>query len=265
MNLDWDDKEIEALIKKVFDGDITEEDLPEKLYYDIAEVLKKGLYKGYGGSLKKFEVDTKDYDLLAELRENIYMFSAAKTYQQVRDMTDALTNDEGTVQSFKQFREAAGAIFDQYNENWLRAEYDTAIGQGMMGEKWNRIEEQKDVLPILKYSAVDDEVTCDICGPLDGMTAPVDDPVWDEFYPENHFRCRCTVEQIAEGESKNTPADEIEERTNGVRDKMDDEFLMNAGKDGVVFNKDHPYFSVAKGDSGLAKRNFDLPIPDEDE
>jgi hypothetical protein len=44
-----------------------------------------------------------------------------------------------------------------------------------------------------------------------------------------------------------------------------DEFMMNSGIDGYVFKEKgkgkHPYFDVAKGDKELAKKNFNLPIP----
>jgi hypothetical protein len=43
-----------------------------------------------------------------------------------------------------------------------------------------------------------------------------------------------------------------------------DVFQMNVGKDKVVFQKDHPYFDVAKEDRKLAKENFNLPIPETD-
>ena len=41
-------------------------------------------------------------------------------------------------------------------------------------------------------------------------------------------------------------------------------FKMNPGKERVVFDKDHPYFDVAKKDVAFAKTNFGLPIPEND-
>jgi hypothetical protein len=39
---------IEAFLHSVFNGTITEQELPDTLYYAIADYLKKGLYEGYG-------------------------------------------------------------------------------------------------------------------------------------------------------------------------------------------------------------------------
>lgn len=262
MKIDYTDEELKKLLEKIHNGEIDEYDLPEGLYYKIADYLKKGLYEGFGGDLEAFE--GKDLELLAELRENIYMFSAAKTFQQVRDMTDLLVDDSGHVRSFSDFEDLASQIFTQYNENWLSAEYDTAISSGRSGVRWNRIENEKATLPFLRMSVVEDDNTSDICEPLDGITLPVDDPFWDEYYPPNHFRCRTTVEQLEEDAQQSSKA-EVGEAVEHADQDMDDMFKMNVGKDKVVFNEDHPYFDVASKDKGFAADNFGLPIPEEDE
>jgi SPP1 gp7 family putative phage head morphogenesis protein len=262
MPFEFTEDSIKDLIKGVWDGDITRNDLPEDLYYAIADYLKEGLYQGFGGTLSDFA--GSDLELLTELRENIYMFSGAKTYQQVREMTDLLTGENG-IRSWPEFRDAARDIYDQYNENWLSAEYDTAIGQGQNAVKWNEIEKNKETMPYLKYNATEDANECEICAPFNNLVAPVDDPIWDTVYPENHFRCRCTVDQIDKYEDVElTPDDEKDRLVSEVEPKMNDMFKMNAGKDRVIFNEEHPYFEVEKGDRGFAADNFDLPIPEED-
>jgi hypothetical protein len=246
--LNYTEKQIEDLLSGIFEGVITEEDLPEDLYIAIADFLKKGLYKGYGMTL-----DTaygKDLELLTELRENIYMFSGAKTYSQVAEMRDLLVGSD----SYKEFREGAMKVYDEYNKTWLLTEYDTAIGQGQMAIKWTGFEKNKDILPMLRYSTVGD--ACDICAPLDGLAAPVDDPIWSVVTPLNHFHCMCILIQD-DGEANKFDVSEVE-------DRMSDEFKMNPGKDGYVFKETHPYFEVAKGDRGLAEQNFNLPIPEND-
>lgn len=261
----FSDKQIAELLEGVYDGDITEYDLPADLYYAIADYLKKGLYKGFGGELTDFEIDSTDHVLLTELRENIYMFSAAKTYQQVKQMSEALT-DNHSLRSFKDFKEEAKSIFDQYNVDYLRAEYDTAIASGQMGARWNDIEENKKVLPYLKISVVEDANTSEICAPLDGICLPVDNDFWDEYYPPNHWNCRSTVEQLDEEEGKdNLSSDgDVTHAKEHANEDMQDIFKMNVGKDHVVFSDEHPYFDVEKKDQGFARDNFDLPIPVKD-
>lgn len=265
------DKQIRALIKAIFDGKIDAGKLPVQLYYAIADHLKSGVYKGFGFTLSSLSKEIKkastvfelrDLELLAELRTNVYMFSAAKTYQQVKDMAAAITDDNGTVRPFKEFEETARQTFDLYNETWLQTEYNTAIGQAESAMAWRNFERDADVLPLLEYDATMDANTSEICAPLNGIIAPVDDPIWDAIMPLNHFNCRCIVRQREEG--KTTPDGEKEQAYKDATEQMQDVFKMNPGKDGYIFKEDHPYFSVPKEDKEYAKRNFDLPIPKND-
>lgn len=252
---------VEELLTGIYEGEITEYDLPKDLYLQLADILKKALYKGYGGSLKDFKAGTKDLELLVELRENIYMFSAAKTFQEVKEISSFLMDEDGVVRTVQEFNELGRAAYELWNDVWGETEYNTAIGMAQNAVKWNQIESEKDVLPILRYSSAGSENVCDICLPLDGLTAPVDDPVWDSIMPENHFGCLCIVEQLEEGETTKNKDQIVED----VEEKMNPMFVMNPGKDKVIFSEEHPYFDVEKKDKGFAEKNFGLPIPDEDE
>jgi hypothetical protein len=255
-SIKYTDKEIQALMDGIQDGSIDEYDLPEELYLRIAEALRTGLYKGFGGTLADFE--GKDLELLTELRENIYMFSAAKTYQEVKEIGSLMFDENGERVSVSDFNKAGRAAFDTWNNDYGRTEYNTAEASATMAVKWNEIEANKDLLPTLQYSTIGD--ACEICAPLDGMTAPVESSVWSNVYPPNHFNCRCVVEQIEDVVGKDSGKDIAA----GPLGKMDDDFKMNSGKDKYIFKDDHPYFQVASGDEKWAKNNFGLSIPAKD-
>jgi uncharacterized protein with gpF-like domain len=70
-------------------------------------------------------------------------------------------------------------------------------------EKWMSIQEQKHILPYIKYSAVNDGETCLICKKLNNIVRVVDDPFWDIYYPPNCPECRCIVEQYEKSEIRN--------------------------------------------------------------
>ena len=268
----YSDAQIESLIKNIFDGDTTADDLPESLYFAIADYLKKALYKGFGGTLEDF--DGKPLELLTKLRENIYMFSSAKTFQQTLEMSDALTDSDNNIRTFSQFRKAAADIYAKYNggnflqdddkAGYLRTEYNTAIAGGQMAERWTQIESQADDLPYLQMSVVEDANTSEICEPLDGITLPVTDPFWDEYYPPNHFNCRSSVLQLGE-DAKLSTSKEVNQAKEHADEDMTAMFKNNVGKTGEVFNESHGYFIVPKEYQDLAERNFDLPIPETDE
>ena len=253
----FSDEYIAELLRQIYAGEITAYDLPESLYHSIADNLKTALYEGFGGNLSKF-ADTPDFELLTELRENIYMFSAAKTFQQVKEISSQLT-DGDRVRTRSEFNKIGAETFDKWNNDWGKSEYNTAVAQASMANKWANIQRSKDVLPNLSYSTSGGDV-CDICAPLDGLTLPVDAPEWDTIYPPNHFNCMCIVTQ--EDDTAEISDPEITQDTyDEVTDKMSDVFMMNSGKDHVIFSDDHPYFDVAPKDVDFAKSNFGLPIP----
>lgn len=265
----YSDRLIQALFKGIYTGKIRPRALPASLYFAIADYLKAGVYEGYGTTLSSLKAtkmpagfSTADKLLLTELRTNIYLFSAAKTYQQVREMSNALIGEDGKIVSFKQFREKADQTYSLYNKTWLQTEYDTAIGQAQAAQKWTEIEKNADLFPLLEYSAVLDKRTSDICRPLDGIIAPVNDPIWKKVAPLNHFNCRCLLLQVSEG--KQTSSKVKKSKVEETEKQMDDLFKMNPGQDKYVFSKKHPYFDVAPKDKELAKKNFNLKIPKND-
>lgn len=253
------DKKIQEYIDGIYDGSVTKDNLSETVYHAIVKYLKDGLYTGFGMNLN--EAEGKDLDLLTELRENVYMFGAAKDYQMTKDISSLLIDEDGNRRTNKEFNEIARDTYDNWNDNWGETEYSTAIGQGYAAQQWNEIEKNKDILPNLTYSAIGD--ACDICQPLDGITAPVDDPIWNKISPLNHFNCKCILEQHDE-EAETTDTEEKDKLYDNAIEKMDPVFASNPGKDGMVFNENHPYFDVAKEDREFAKSNFGMPIPEKD-
>lgn len=191
-------KQIDALLENIWDEKVNPYFLPKDLYEAIAENLKAGLYEGFGATLETVEgiYGKASAELLNELRTNIYQFSAAKTFNMVEEMRGVLVSGD-KVLTLSEFKDKANVIFERYNNTWLETEYNTAIGQAEMGRKWKEIEKQKNVLPYLKYNAVNDPRTSDICRPLDDTILPVGHKFWTEFTPLNHFNCRCIIEQLA--------------------------------------------------------------------
>ena len=254
----YSDTEIEKLIEGIYDGSVTKYKLPKSLYNAIASHFEKGLYKGFGMNLT--EAVGKDFELLTELRENVYMFSAAKTFQQVKEIGGLMINEDGTIRTQREFRNIGRATFDQWNSNWGNSEYNTAVGQATNAIKWREIEGNKHIFPILLYSAVMDLNTSKICAALNGLSAPVNDPIWNKVCPLNHFNCRCVLMQ-KEADHALTPDHEKEAAVKSTEEKMSDVFKMNSGKDGYVFKPDHPYFEVHPKDKSFARENFGLPMP----
>jgi SPP1 gp7 family putative phage head morphogenesis protein len=246
-------------------GDITPLKLPENVYFYNADKLKEAAEKGLKVKFSEITYGAPNYGKIEAIRQNIYMFSAAKTFQQVVAMNDALTKD-GNLVSFSDFKDAVEKISGQYNGmqvgDYLKTEYVTAEGQAASAANWWRFEAQKEALPYLQYQTQEDEGVCEICEPCDGVTLPVDDPFWDENTPLQHFWCGCILIQLEEQDAEQTTQDEVD----SIKEKVDPEkhgmFMTNPGKSGELFNKNAPYFDVPVEYKELARENFNMKIPD---
>lgn len=253
--------EIDELMQSLHDGRVNKYALPAELYFAIAEYLKRGLYEGFEMTFSEAAFGTIEYDLIAEMRANIYIFSAAKTYQQVREMTDMLAAEKGVL-PFNEFKKEAQKIYNKYNVDWLKSEYNTAIGQAQTANKWKTILSEQDVMPYLRYDAIGD--ACPICKPLDGIVAPVNHPIWRKISPLNHFNCFCIVLQEGKG-IKPTNENQLYQISNQFDPVVSPQFAMNPYYEKVVFNQSAPYFTnVPNEDRGYAMNNFNLNIPSND-
>lgn len=254
----FNDDDFERIINGILIGAITTEILDSETYFKIARKLTEGVFNGFGMSFEGLQYGSEDYQMLFDLRENVYVFSGAKTYQQTRELSlklrDLLTKNK-EVTSLADFKKQANQILIKYNQDWLTTEYHSAIAQARSSSQWMEFEKDKGIYPMLTYHTVGDARVRPTHAALDGISRPIDDKFWSNYMPPNGWNCRCTALQ---------GTDEVE-KTNlqGFKQPNDvpDIFMMNAGKDRIVFSPKHPYFDVAPKDKTNAKNNWGLPLP----
>lgn len=255
----WTNEQIEDLINDVYNGIVTTDNLPENLYAATINKLTDAVVEGFGGGLGDFNDLSADADLLRFYEHNIAVFSSAKTYQQVRDMSTAIFDKDGFKRPFSDFKKDAKEIFDLYNETWLRTEFDTSVNMAFSGRNWNDAIRDRDITPFLQYQTVGDQRVRPDHVELDNIVKHIDDPFWSTNYPPNGWNCRCIVLQLFPGQKPETSDKDLP-----PLDDIPPLFQMNPGKDKFIFNpKRHPYFNVAQGDKNLKANNFGLPVPPE--
>ncbi|MBV7268384.1 phage minor head protein [Winogradskyella luteola] len=197
-------------------------------------------------------MDKTNTKTVQQLKQNIYRFSAAKTYQELQKFNTYLVDEDGKERSFNDFKKLVLDKHPAYNLNYLQAEYQTAKASAQMAAKWQQFQRNKSRYPNLRYKTVGDEHVRDDHRTLDGFTAAIDDKIWDRIYPPNDWRCRCYVQQTDASVSD----------TKLKLDFMKPEFSVNVGKTGVVFNdKAHPYYVMPKKDKdavNVALESFKL-------
>lgn len=247
-------KEIDQIIKDIHSGKIHLYNLPENLYNAVGEVLSEGVSSGYGLPAGA-DLQTQANNTARLLKKSIYQFSAAKQFQFISDMQNFLFDNKGMIKPFNEFKKDADIIHQNYNVNWLKAEYLTSLSMSESAADWEQIEKEKDIFPYLKYETKRDARVRSAHSAMNGIVKHVDDPFWDSHYPPNGWRCRCQAVPREGGRptdltKKNLP-------------KLDALFSGNAGKTKKVFNDSHPYFNTPKKFDNHKSKNFGLKLPDD--
>lgn len=227
--------DLAKMVQQVWENEgMPEGGVNKKVATAFYKELWSGITEGYGMDIGGLDYDTPDFNMLNSLQKDVYHFAAAKNYTQLKSLTEALIGTDGKVRSYSEFKTAAYAINDKHVNQWLKTEYNTAIGSAQAASGWVNIEANKDTLGILEFDAVMDSRTTEICSSLNGTRKPVDDPFWKIYYIPNHFGERSIIRQRSGGSI--TPDSSI------VYPDIPEMFKVNLAEKGLAFPPKHPYF-----------------------
>lgn len=184
---------------------------------------------------------------MQQLQQNIYQFSAAKTYQQLQYFNTLLVDENGKERGFSSFKNLVLEKHKTYNVNYLQAEFQTAKASAQMARKWQGFQRNRERFPYLRYKTAGDDHVRDEHQRLQGFTAHIDNKIWDKIYPPNGWRCRCFIVQTNQASNEPIPDTSF----------IDPEFSLNVSKTGVIFSPEHPYFVFPKKDKDSYKKAFE--------
>lgn len=240
-------KLIEKIAKDLHSGNLKAEDLNQNLINQIHKDLTKASADGWGKDWVKFGNDINQDKTVLSMQRNIFRFSGAKTYAQLKQFNELLYKD-GKIRSFNDFKADVLKVNKRYNKNYLQAEYQTARQAGHHGRNWQDYQKDKDLFPNLQYMTVADERVREDHQPLHKVIKPIDDPFWNTFYPPNGWRCRCYVVPTTEAASSTTISKDI----------ISPDFHVNVGKTGAVYSEKHPFFTIAASAGKQVSDAFEL-------
>lgn len=236
-------KLIEKIAKDLHSGNIKSTDFNEDLVRQIYGDLNDATGKGYG---KTYTDYTRDPGRKMELEQNVFKFSAAKTYQEQARLNFLLKDEKGNRRTYAELKKEAAKMNLEFNQNYLNTEVNTFQRQGAQAEKWGKYNDQKGLYPNLQYKTAGDDRVRDDHDAIDDVIKPIDDKFWDRWYPPNGWNCRCYVVQTTKGITKGQPEGNP---TLG--------FQNNPGKTGKPMDEEHPYFIFPKKETKAIKRGFE--------
>lgn len=195
------------------------------------------------------------------LTRSDYIFSGIKAFHELHEAFPSLINTDGSRKTFEQFLNDVRKIDQTYNRNYLRAEYNFVQASAEMAAKWERFMEDGDRYYLQYRTAKDDKVRPEHAA-LHGVTLPITDPFWEEYYPPNGWNCRCTVVQVRKSKYTATPHDEamalgeeaLQKDAKGI-------FHFNPGKEQKTMPDYNPYTIRRCRDCDIAKGKMELAKP----
>lgn len=223
--------------------------------------------KGYEKDLFGADWTTKDTELLNRVQNNLFSFSAAKSYAEAKEIRDSVYDSNGNVRSRNDFRRACMKVDADYNGRFLDTERQQVMLAGTQGSRWIDFENSADTHPYLEYvTARDGRVRPDHQA-LDGIILPIDDPFWKSYYPPNGWNCRCTVRKhtdreynhLVERKRRTITDSETAQKIGGGSVKKT--FRHNVGTSYIFDKNEHPYYkanAAAKAEQMTATKHYGM-------
>ncbi len=199
------------------------------------------------------------------LQQSNYIFSGIKTFHEFNEAFPSLLDSNGERKPFERFLNDVQSINEKYNRHYLRAEYNFVNASADMAARWEEFAKDGDRYN-LQYRTAGDEKVRPEHAALNGITLPIDDPFWRDYFPPNGWNCRCTVVQVRKSKYPVTPHDEAMQRgaqatgkdTKGI-------FQFNAGMEQKTFPDYNPYTIKRCRDCDIAKGKLNLAFVPENE
>lgn len=220
---------------------------------DFEKIAKNVLYKMFDGQLQPGEIDAELYELNTsqlnkavtegwdsrlgfnktilrrlEMHQNVHVYAALKNHSNILEMAANLFDSKNRERTLSEFIAATKPIYNQYNKNWLKAEFNYARSASRAAAKWQRLANKGGTLI---YKTIGDGAVRDSHRLLDGTKLPATHSFWQSYYPPNGWGCRCFVRH-------SSSTDTVEPQ--GIPDDIPEMMRNNVGITGQIFNKNHP-------------------------
>lgn len=198
------------------------------------------------------------------LQQSNYIFSGIKTFHECNEAF-SLLDSNGERKPFERFLNDVQKIDTTYNRHYLRAEYNFVNASADMAAKWEEFAQDGDRYN-LQYRTAGDEKVRPEHAALHGVTLPIDDPFWRDYFPPNGWNCRCTVVQVRKSKYPVTPHDEAMQRGADATEKdTKGIFRFNSGLEQKSVPDYNPYTISRCRTCDIAKGKINLAFVPENE
>lgn len=191
-----------------------------------------------------------DYEFVQALKKSASVFAAFKAHRQQNDIAALLLDDNNELRSFSDFVQACKPITEDYNLNWLKTEYDTAVIRARMAARMREFMRDADLYPNLKWLESTSAVKREAHIKLYGLILPITHPFWTRIFPGNLWNCKCGITNTDEEPNGDKYA--IDDYTDDIPGGLEG----NPAITGQLFGKKHPYRAKPYRGAARAVKNF---------
>ena len=208
--------------------------------------LTEETYKVFDSAIRDNEIPDA---MLMKLQNDAFIFSGLKTHAQLMQAGSMLRDASGNIRSFESFSHEFNKVNQDYNQNYLQAEYQFAISTSQSAANWANLDDSGRYN--LQYRTAADDRVRDSHAVLHNTTLPKDDPFWLSYYPPNGWRCRCTAVEVRKSRYETSDPEQAlqagEKATSQIgkdgKNKLEI-FRFNPGAEEKVFPPKHPYMKL---------------------
>ena len=175
------------------------------------------------------------------LRHSNAVFAAFKTHRLQNDLAQLLTDSNGNLKPFQQWKKDILPIASHQCQHWLQTEYDTAVLRAHQAADWQQFQAEKDVLPNLRWMPSTSPNPGADHLPFWNTVLPVDHPFWDQHRPGDRWNCKCSLSATDDPATSVPTAPASSAGGNRPHPGLD----TNPGKTAQLFSNTHPYIKNA--------------------
>ena len=107
---------LERVARQIYEGRLKPDSISPAMVRTTAEEIMGGIQRGYGKSFADEGLGSTHIDTLLALQHNVYHFSGAKNWNQLREMTALTMGDDGQLKRFNKFLHDVKMIDSTYNK-----------------------------------------------------------------------------------------------------------------------------------------------------
>jgi hypothetical protein len=200
---------------------------------DLMDLTYQALDEAINLGAGKIEYGKPNYDLAQQLRESAALFSSGKSWQEAEDLAALTVRPDGKIRTWEEFQTLAQPVVENYNQHWLKTEFNTGIKAARSAVDFRKWQEDADLYPNLEYMPSRAATPSEEHKVYWHVIKPIDDPWWTKHLPPSRYNCQCWARQ----------SDEPVKGFDGPEVEPSPGLDNNPGLTGKLFSDNHPYIA----------------------